>query len=103
MNVHRLAAIKVPLADGIHLLLAPDNEPAPDQDLASQPFLPAGWKARLGNRTSPIIYDPSAPQDGMHPLWLVEIASFHWELQTAAGTPWPISGSSGKFLPGRKC
>jgi hypothetical protein len=45
------------------------------------PFLPAGWKGKLGHQASPILYDPSAFQNGMHPLELVEVVSFHWELQ----------------------
>ena len=45
------------------------------------PFLPAGWKGKLGHDASPILYDPSAFQNGMHPLGLVEVVSFHWELE----------------------
>lgn len=77
----RLAAIKVPLAKGIRLLLAPASESRPEESMAPLPFLPLGWEAKLGNSASPIIYYPKAPPDGMNPLALVEIASFRWELQ----------------------
>ena len=77
----RLAAIKVPLSDGIRLLLAPEGEPAPEVNMTSLPFLPSGWEGKLGHDASPILYDPSASRNGMHPLGLVEVVSFHWELQ----------------------
>ena len=77
----RLAAIKIPLAEGIRLLVAPESENEPDKDMNTLPFLPAGWKGKLGHEASPILYDPSAFQNGMHPLELVEVVSFHWELQ----------------------
>ena len=57
------------------------SEYEPDTDMNTLPFLPAGWKGKLGHQASPILYDPSAFQNGMHPLELVEVVSFHWELQ----------------------
>jgi predicted component of viral defense system (DUF524 family) len=77
----RLAAIRVSLADGIRLLLAPDSEDAPEENMTSLPFLPAGWEGKVGDDSSAILYDPSASRNGMHPLGLVEVVSFHWELQ----------------------
>lgn len=77
----RLAAIKIPLAEGVRLLLAPAGEAAPESGLEPQPFLPAGWEGKIGSETSPIFYDATAPTNGMHPLAVVEVAAFHWELQ----------------------
>lgn len=81
----RLAAIKVPLADGVRLLLAPDSETEPEVDMAPHPFLAPGWEAKLGHKRSPIIYNPAALHNGMHPLALIEVASFRWELQFDTG------------------
>src|SRR5689334_9828606 len=77
----RLAAIKIPLAEGVRLLLAPADETAPESGLGAQNFLPAGWEGKLGTEASPILYDSTASANGMHPLALVEVARFHWELQ----------------------
>lgn len=82
-----LAAIRLPMAEGVHLLLAPENEPAPEAGLEPLSFLPRGWEGRRATRRSPIVYDTSGASNGMRPLRLVEIASFHWELQVAAGSP----------------
>ena len=78
--MHRLAAIKIPLAKGIHLLLAPASEPAPDSGLQSLDFLPDGWEGKRGSAASPLGYAPNAATNGMHPLAVVEVAAFHWEL-----------------------
>jgi predicted component of viral defense system (DUF524 family) len=80
--MHRLGAIKVPLADGVYLLVAPSSDSEPEHDMQSYSFLPQGWEGKLGTGDSPIIYDPTAKKNGIHPLALVEIASFHWELIT---------------------
>ena len=80
--MNRLAAIKIPLTDGVRLLLAPAGESAPESGLEPQPFLPAGWEGKVGSETSPIFYDATAPTNGMHPLAVVEVAAFHWELQS---------------------
>ena len=48
----RLAAIKVPLADGIRLPVAPESENEPDQDMDTLPFLPAGWKGMSGGEAA---------------------------------------------------
>ena len=77
----RLAAIKIPLADGVRLLLAPVDETTPELGLGPQNFLPIGWEGKFGNETSPILYDSTASASGMHPLAVVEVAAFHWELQ----------------------
>ena len=77
----RLAAIKIPLADGVRLLLAQAGEPTPESGLGPQNFLPVGWEGKLGNETSPMLYDSTASANGMHPLAMVEVAAFHWELQ----------------------
>jgi predicted component of viral defense system (DUF524 family) len=77
----RLAAIKIPLADGVRFLLAPADDPTPESGLGPQSFLPIGWEGKLGNETSPIVYDSTASANGMHPLAVVEVAAFHWELQ----------------------
>ena len=77
----RLAAIKIPLVDGVRLLLAPTDETTPESGLGPQNFLPVGWDGKLGNETSPILYDSTASANGMHSLAVVEIAAFHWELQ----------------------
>src|ERR1700722_284786 len=77
----RLAAIRIRLVDGVRLLIAPADETTPESELGPQSFLPVGWDGKLGNGTSPIIYDSTASANGMHPLALVEIAAFHWELQ----------------------
>jgi|GEM_PF-295068 len=79
--MRRLAAIKIPLADGVCLLLAPAGEAAPELGLGPQPFLPAGWDGKVGSDSSPILYDTAAATNGMHPLAVVEVAAFHWELQ----------------------
>jgi predicted component of viral defense system (DUF524 family) len=83
----RLAAIRIPLADGVRLLLAPASEATPELDLEPQPFLPAGWEAKIGSDTSPILYDSAASATGMHALALVEVAAFHWELQVNPSQP----------------
>jgi predicted component of viral defense system (DUF524 family) len=79
--MNRLAAIKIPLADGVRLLLAPAGETTPESGLELQPFLPDGWEGKIGSETSPISYDATAPTHGMHPLAIVEVSAFHWELQ----------------------
>ena len=78
--MNRLAAIKIPLAEGVHLLLAPASEPAPDSGLQRLDFLPDGWEGKRGSAASPLGYAPSAATNGMHPLAVVEVAAFHWEL-----------------------
>ena len=85
----RLAAIKIPLVEGVHLLFAPAGEPAPESGMGPFPFLPTGWEAKLGSETAPILYDPSASASGMHPLAIVEVAAFHWEL--LVDLPQPIA------------
>ena len=56
----RLDSIKIPLAEGVRLLLAPVGEGAPESGLAPQPFLPVGWEGKIGSDSSPIIYDATA-------------------------------------------
>src|SRR4051794_37068745 len=89
----RFDAIKIPLGEGVRLLLTPANEPAPESGMSSFPFLPAGWEGKLGSANSPILYDPGAAANGMHPLAIVEVAAFHWELQVV-----PTRHSSGLDL-----
>jgi predicted component of viral defense system (DUF524 family) len=89
----RFDAIKIPLGEGVRLLLTPANEPAPESGMSSFPFLPAGWEGKLGSANSPILYDPGAAANGMHPLAIIEVAAFHWELQVV-----PTRHSSGLDL-----
>jgi predicted component of viral defense system (DUF524 family) len=77
----RLAAIKIPLAEGVRLLLAPAGEGTPEEGLGPRTFLPAGWEGKIGTERSPILYDSTATANGMHPLAVIEVAAFHWELQ----------------------
>src|ERR1035441_6976605 len=78
--MNRLAAIKIPLAKGIRLLLAPASEPAPEFGMEPLEFLPAGWEGKPGSPSSPLGYAPKASINGMHPLAVLEVAAFHWEL-----------------------
>src|SRR4051812_30003103 len=83
----RLADIKIPLTEGVWLLLAPASEAEPELGMLPLPFLPAGWQGKVGTAASPIVYDPSATANGMHPLAVVEVAAFHWELLVDAAHP----------------
>ena len=82
--MNRLASIKIPLTDGVQLLLAPADEKAPESGMQPLPFLPAGWEGKLGSADSPLGYDPGAAINGMHPLAVIEVAAFHWELLIGA-------------------
>src|SRR5436190_23787196 len=73
-------SVRAPITTDIALLLFGGGVPHPE-DVSSDPAIPAGWQRQTAGEKSAITIDISAPERGLHILWLDELKTISWELQ----------------------